>query len=166
MEHLNLDHKNGPIINKNYFDKLLPRFEDNCCFYANLKNYLINDRSTIEQQVDNLYYIMSNKMNLKSDFEELFLQVYDSDISCDGMRCTKVLILLYNKLGLLDKMCDDTISEFICTLNTADLDTNGIDDDPETIKSNQKDMIRFVIKNGFFHENYTISMEMLRGIKY
>jgi hypothetical protein len=157
MSHNNLDHKNGSIINENYFDMLSPKFEDNCCFYSNLKNYinmnqLNHSQRTIEECVDQLFVKMNNKMDFKSDFDELFVQVYDQDIICNDMICTKVLILLYDKLNILDKMEDETIYEFICTCTFDRSNDHGsmFDENIEIIRKNQEDMLKFITNKQLF----------------
>lgn len=145
------------IINNNYFDNILSDIEKNDYFYENLKNFIsTNDSMNMEQCANKLYQKMNGKINLHSDFDEIFVQVYDKDLFSENMVCIQVLMLLYDKLNVLNKMDNETIEEFIYTINSND--GNGyITDRTSTerkniFQTNQKIILQFMEKYNFFNE--------------
>src|ERR1700689_620040 len=98
----------------NYFDTLNQKLENNNNFYENLQNYVINNNYNIEKIVDDLFKKMTNHIDINSDFDEIFIQVYDKDIESHHTPVSmKIIILLYEKLNVLNKLEDDTIYDFL-----------------------------------------------------
>uniref|UniRef100_A0A6C0C941 Uncharacterized protein n=1 Tax=viral metagenome TaxID=1070528 RepID=A0A6C0C941_9ZZZZ len=150
------------IVDDNYFSNLSSKIHENCCFYANLRNYVQkNVGSSLDQQVDNLYKMIANKIDIvDSDFDEIFIQVFEEDMSeNEDAVSTKILLLLYDRLGLLEQkfpadrayLENETIHEFLCfiTNNCDDLYDYPIDKQIIIVKNN-KFLEDFVLQNRFF----------------
>ena len=144
----------------NYFKNILPKIEENDKFYDYLLNFIeinkIYDNNTI---VDKLMNYFQN-VDMSSDFDEIFIQVYDQDLSNQyNCRPITILILLYNKLGV--NLEDETKSEFLNTINSEN--TNGhLDNEENDIKE------QIEKKNNIIKENQKIIRDFLESnnIKY
>jgi hypothetical protein len=105
------------VTNSNYFDNLNPNFEENDYFYDNLLSFYQNSKLTIEECANELYNKMKNRMNLNSDIDEIFVQVKDADLfRNNNCVCTKILLLIYDKLDILKKLEDETTYQFFCDI--------------------------------------------------
>ena len=139
----------------NYFDNLSKRFEDNDFFHENLQNYIDNHSLNPDQCATNLFNKLKSEIDFNSDFDEIFVQVTDKDI-CNNNNClpTKVLILLYKKLNVLDKLEEETICEYLSSLFEPHANGYIYNNTPaievSTIQKNQKIMSEFISDQKLF----------------
>lgn len=144
----------------NYFDCFKPKFEENGSFYENLKHYInSNPQWTIDECADTLYEKIFDTVDISSDFDELFVQVWDKEISNDNnCKCTKIMLLLCEKLNI--EMEESTINDFFAAINN---DADGPDISPYT-RDNQELMIQFILERNLYSEFYGPAMTLCQKI--
>lgn len=106
--------RNLKMSSDNYFSHLKPKFEENDHFYQNLSCYIQTHYDMSAEQICDSLIGYFNNMDFDSDLSEIFVQVVDHD---DKM-ATKVLLLLYSKLNILNKMDDEVKHDYLtCNCN-------------------------------------------------